>query len=130
MIIPGFTAEASVYRTTQRYRATTGGSLGLTASSITPQLDCSSKCTAEYTACLAGCLFAGRGLHTRMFSRIWSVSRRLRQQWGRWRWRGGGPGPNPRCGCPPGTVCQGGCVKEPGVGLICNGDCVSTRRLI
>ena len=59
MIIPGFTAEASVYRTTLRYRATTGGSLGLTASSITPQLDCSSKCTAEYTACLAGCLFAG-----------------------------------------------------------------------
>ena len=59
MIIPGFTAEASVYRTTQSYRATTGGSLGLTASSVTPQLDCSSKCTAEYTACLAGCLFAG-----------------------------------------------------------------------
>ena len=59
MIIPGFTAEASVYRTAQPYRATTGGSLGLTASSITPQLDCSSKCTAEYTACLAGCLFAG-----------------------------------------------------------------------
>ena len=32
MIIPGFTAEASVYRTTQSYRATTGGSLGPTAS--------------------------------------------------------------------------------------------------
>jgi hypothetical protein len=30
----------------------------------------------------------GGGLHTRMFSRIWSMSRRLRQQWGRWRrWR-------------------------------------------
>ena len=91
MIIPGFTAEASVYRTTQSYRATTDGSLGLTASSITPQLDCSSKCTAEYTACLAGCLFAGGGLHSRMFSRIWSVSRRLRQQWRRGRWRRGRP---------------------------------------
>ena len=59
MIIPGFTAEASVYRTTRSYRATTGGPLGLTAPSITPQLDCSSKCTAAYTLCLLGCPGAG-----------------------------------------------------------------------
>ena len=70
MIIPGFTAEASVYRTTQSYRATTDGSLGLTASSITPQLDCSSKCTAEYTACLAGCLFAGGPAYPDVFSHL------------------------------------------------------------
>ena len=70
MIIPGFTAEASVYRTTQSYGATTGGPLGLTASSITPQLDCSSKCTAEYTACLAGCLFAGGPAYPDVFSHL------------------------------------------------------------
>lgn len=127
MIIPGFTAEASVYRTTQSYRTTTGGSLGPTGESIAPQLDCSSKCTAEYTACLAGCVFAGGACIPGCF-----VAFTLCQDGcsGGGGGGGGGPGPNPRCGCPPGTVCQGGCIKEPGVGLICNGDCVSTHRNI
>jgi hypothetical protein len=59
MSIPGFTAEASVYRTTESYRTIPSGSLSLTGQSIAPQLDCSSKCTAEYTACLFGCALTG-----------------------------------------------------------------------
>ena len=51
MIIPGFTAEASVYRTTQSYRATTGGSLGLTV--------------LEY--------YATTGLQLQVYSRIYGV---------------------------------------------------------
>ena len=125
MIIPGFTAEASVYRTTRSYRATTG-SLGLTASSITPQLDCSSKCAAAYTLCLLGCAGAGGFCIPECFLAFGACEDGCSSGGS----GGGGPGPNPRCGCPAGTVCQGGCVKEPGVGLICNGDCVSTRRLI
>src|ERR1700722_6625815 len=129
MIIPGFTAEASVYRTTQSYRATTGSSPALTASSITPQLDCSSKCTLEYTACLAGCLFAGGACIPRCALAFGLCQDGCGGSGGGGGGGGGGPGPNPRCGCPPGTVCQSGCVKEPGVGLICNGDCVSTRLI-
>jgi hypothetical protein len=125
MIIPGFTAEASIYRTAQSYRATTGGSLGLTGQSITPQLDCSSKCIAAYTACFLGCAGAGGFCIPACALAFGSCEDGCSGGGG----GGGGPAPNPRCGCPPGTVCQGGCVKEPGVGLICNGDCVSTRRL-
>ena len=126
MMIPGFAAEASLYRTTQSYRMRSSGSFGPTASSITPQLDCSSKCTAEYTACLAGCVFTGGACVPGCFAAFALCQDGCSDSGG----GGGGPGPNPRCGCPVGTVCQGGCIKEPGVGLICGGDCVSTRRRI
>jgi hypothetical protein len=125
MLIPGFTAESSVYRTVQSYRATPSGSVGSLGKSIVLQLDCGSKCTAEYTACLAGCIFGG-GLCIPGCFAAFAVCQDGCSGGGS---GGGGPGPNPRCGCPPGTVCQGGCVKEAGVGLICDGDCVSTRRI-
>ena len=124
MIIPGFTAEASVYRTTQSYRATTGGSLGLTASSVTPQLNCSSKCTAEYTACLAGCLFAGGACIPGCFLAFGLCQDGCGSGGG-----SGGPGPNPRCGCPAGTVCKADASRSQASALSATGIVLAPGRL-
>src|SRR5271165_5046487 len=117
--MPGYTAESSLYQTRQFYRKGTGRSSIKTSDTVVAQLDCTATCTLEYTACLAGCgIFACVPGCAYAFYNCQSGCSGSGGG-------GGGPGPNPRCGCPPGTVCQGGCVKEPCVGLICNGDCVS-----
>src|SRR5271157_2882853 len=96
MIIPGFTAQASVYRTTQPYRAAPGGSLGLTGRGIAPQ-DCSSDCTGAYVLCLAGCALTGGSCIPACFYAFGQCQDGCGGSGGGGG-GGGGPGPNPRCG--------------------------------
>src|ERR1700722_3748549 len=155
--LPGFTADVSLYRTANLYRSTARGHLGADGTAqVLPQgcglaksIECGAFVTAGAATCTALCLAPGEGplLCIACWSAFfpagtWGFCQDCLPGWlqdligavgggeGGGGGGGGGPSPNPRCGCPAGTACQGGCVKEPGVGLICNGDCVSTRRLI
>ena len=127
MNMPRFTAEASLYKTTQSYRGSrnrTSGDAGSTV--VTPQFDiCRAKCFLKFGLCPGdpvACVhprppppFCEYACYLELDFCIDACP------------SGGGVGGSRPC-CPPGTVCDGMCIKEPGHGLVCEGECIRPGR--
>jgi hypothetical protein len=121
MNMPRFTGEASLYKTTQSYRGSrnrTSGDAGSTV--VTPQLSCSETCYRDYAICLLGCAAGGPVACAACFAKFGYCQVACPPFPGG---VGGAPTGGP-CGCPRGTYCCGGCSKQPGFPLSCDGDCI------
>ena len=116
--MPGFTGEASFYKTTQFYRGAGSRPPGAAGPTVVAQLGCRDSCYAALGICVFGCglnVFCQAGCAA-VFALCVDACPP--------------PGPvgGPRRCCPPGTVCDGGCVKVPGQGLVCEGECIRPGR--
>jgi hypothetical protein len=118
MNMPGFTGEASFYKTTQFYRGTGSRPPGAAGPTVVAQLGCRDSCYAALGICAAGCglnAFCEAGCLAGFALCVDACP------------PPGGVGGSRRC-CPSGTVCDGGCVKVPGQGLVCEGECIGPGR--
>ena len=113
MDIPGFAAEASLYKTGRVYRGYSRG--GDTAPSVVAALSCDNACHLDLATCIALCGFldfpcdALCGLH-------WVQCNNQCPS-------GGGVGGR-QPACPKGTKCCGQFIKHPGGITECDGDCI------
>jgi hypothetical protein len=107
MTVPGFNAEASVYRSNHHYRCN-GRTPGITYNVVLPQ-DCSGDCFAQYWGCLL-LTFGDPACWVKL------VECELNCPGPR-----GPPGP-PSC-CAPGAICSCGGRCVPGKGCI-GGKCL------
>ena len=150
MNMPGFTAETSLYQTNNHYRFATGGSfLSNGNTTVIPQ-DCgigegfacggfihggvglcSYACFVEGDlAQCAGCWVLALGaLYATCKDCIPAAFRTLidlfESSGGVFTGGGGGGGVGgSRPCCPRGHFCRGRCTKVPGMGLVCEGECV------
>jgi len=121
MTLPGFTADASLYRTMNLYRSgiSANTSTGPRAGLVSPQLDCGLICFGEFLACAAGCAFLDPLCDAGCAITYGLCLANCPSSGG-----GGGGGPPPccplgtscRCGgrCVPGKGCIGGACLRPG----------------
>ncbi len=62
MNTPGFTAEASIYKTNTAYLGAYGSFISDGSKAVIPQqLSCEGRCGLAYGACLIGCVSSGSG---------------------------------------------------------------------
>jgi hypothetical protein len=126
MNIPGFTSEASLYKSTSVYRGHSGGTRLDTASNVVAAAsDCEIACGVADLACLTGCsIFLGP--ICAFLCQVGTVACLEACQGGGGSGGGGGGGGGGTggpCGCPQGTKCCGGCTKVSGH-LVCNDECI------
>ena len=122
MAIPGYAAEASLYKTTWLYRGYSGISRGDAGSSVVAQqLTCEQNCEAAAAICVAACFPFNPLCLAACFAGLVVCQAACPPFPGG---VGGGGGTGGPCRCPRGTRCCGGCTKVPGQGLVCNGDCI------
>jgi hypothetical protein len=133
MYLPGYTADASLYRSTHIYRPSNSAELAQAASSVSglvlAQLtgsDCIGACLAVGEVCGAACAWAGPGAPVCLLACAAAAADCVAQcppdpgGGG----NGGGPPPPPVC-CPRGHCC-GDCVNLPTGGQHCfGGSCVT-----
>jgi hypothetical protein len=131
MNMPGFMAEASLYKNSARYRNTNYvGRSSNGSAAVIPQTCSASKvifCNPLINACfgcfaipyLPGALACFAGCLGGAFAYCWDCIDLIDLP------DNGGVGGTPHPCCPPGTRCCGGCTKVPGQGLICEGDCIA-----
>lgn len=132
MNMPGFTAEASLYRNHTRYTSTNLVGESSYNNTVVTLQSCSGfkvlvcnpliyACVLCFAipnlpgalACFAGCLGGWFGYCRDCLDPIDVPDG-----------GGGGGGGGGPCGCPRGTRCCGGCTKVPGQGLVCDDACV------
>jgi hypothetical protein len=152
MNLPGFTAEASLYKTNNRYRSSAGG-FSADGNAVAPQdcgftkgLFCGTFIAGGTVVCTASCLASPAlgGIPcwvcwTGFLGGLYGFCRDCIPGWMKALIdlaegaptappaTGGGGLPPPTkgpCGCPLGSRCCGKCIKIPGQGLQCDGDCV------
>jgi hypothetical protein len=153
MNLPGFTAEASLYKTNGHYRSS-AGSFSADGNAVAPQgcgfvkgITCGAVIAGGVVVCTASCLASPAlgGIPclvcwTGYLGALYGFCRDCIPSWmralldlaedgGNGGGGGGGGGPLPPptkgpCNCPLGSRCCGPCVKVPGQGLICDGECV------
>jgi hypothetical protein len=137
MIMPGFAAESSLYKTATFYRGFGQVAGGYAAASVVPQDSCSDTCAQNATICVTACTVAATlasiftfGILTGPAAAAYSVclatcaanalacSLRCPSSGG----SGGNGNPEPSC-CPPGKVCScgGRCVLHPNGSISCVG---------
>ena len=117
--MPGFTGEASFYKTTQTYRESRNRPSGDAGSSVvTPQLSCENNCYAAATLCAAGCGFVDVICDALCAAGLVLCLNACPSS--------GGAG-RPPC-CPRGKKCCGGCVKQPGGVVFCDGKCIGLHE--
>src|SRR5690349_15946600 len=160
MNMPSFTAEASLYRTSNRYLSAVGGSfpsggytvVNLQGCGVWDTIKCGVFVAAGITGCsllCVGAIAAGPaaiaacvGCWAAVFPADLFISCRdcipgwvrdiinIFESGGGGGGSGGGGGGGTgggggQCGCPRSRPkCCGGCVKEPGMPLFCDGECV------
>jgi hypothetical protein len=153
MNLPSFTAEASLYKTANRYRgsagsfASDGNVVAAQDCGFTTGLVCGTFITGGVVVCTASCLASPAlgGIPclvcwTGFLGGLYGFCRDCIPAWmralldlaesgggsngGGGSGGGGGGGvPKGQCGCPAGQRCCGNCIKVPGQGLQCDGDC-------
>ena len=113
MILPGFTADASLYRTMNLYRSgpLANTLIGPGEGLVSLQLDCGLSCAATWTVCNVGCAlsldpFCLVGCGVNFVDCLENCS------------SGGGGGGGPPSCCPPGKSCQCGGRCVPGKGCM------------
>ncbi len=145
MKMPGFSAEASLYRTTNHYGFAAGGSfLSDGSTTVIPQdcgfikwlscgvligtgvIVCGGACASGIAVACAGCIATvfGGTLAIDCYDCLPEWIRDVIEGGGSGGGGGGGGGTGGPCGCPRGTRCCGGCTKVPGQGLVCNDECI------
>jgi hypothetical protein len=125
MIVPGFTAETSLYKTSAFYRGMGSRSPAGAGPAVVAQLDCSTQCYAKYAACLAGCAISGGPFCLPLcFATFIGCQSDCGGNGG----GGGGRVNPPHCGCGTNKKCCGKCVKEPGGVVYCDGDCIGLNE--
>lgn len=126
MNIPGFAAEASLYKTLQMYRGYSGAAGGDAAPIVVPAdylQDCLNSCGQQEEICAGVCAVS-----------IWSPPAFVGCEYGCYikfliclsmcqASHIGGPPPPPAC-CPTGARCCGDCVSLTGGGQRCTAECV------
>jgi hypothetical protein len=135
MYVPGYTADASLYRSARMYRPF--NSVKLTqATAAAPRLtlaqvsgtDCIALCQAVEASCAVACLWAGPGLPAcEVACAVADTACVLLCPPGPAD-GGGGFGGGPRRCCPPGTRCCGACVPLPSKGFQCDDVCVGPHE--
>jgi hypothetical protein len=121
--IPGFAAEASLYKSRQVYRGYGGG--GDTAPRVVAaQLSCSDSCALQYTLCLVGAVSGGPLVTALCFANFARCESTCPGSGG----GGGGFQNRPNCNCPVGTTCCGPCVKR-GQIRSCEGTCIDRGQV-
>src|SRR5262245_45478229 len=126
MNVPGFTSEASLYKTSQSYRGPRSRPAGDAASStvVTLQLDCSDKCALTWQLCNLGCAFASSWLLPFCLA---GCGVRFGICLDDCPDGGGGGGGQPSC-CPPGKSCKCGGTCVPGMGCV-DGVCLGPKQV-
>jgi hypothetical protein len=127
MGLPGYAAEASLYRTSRSYRGARrgpAGDSGLTV--VAQQIDCSGLCAIKWQLCNIGCA-TGSGPLVFLCLAACGVAFGLCLNDCP---SGGGGGGVPRC-CPPGRTCRcgGRCVTNPNGTISCvGGECLTPNQ--
>jgi hypothetical protein len=127
MAVPGYAADASLYRTSGYYRGASSGpagDVGLTV--VTQQVDCDALCAIKWQACNIGCAISGGiFLPFCLAGCLVSFTSCLNDCP-----NGGGGGGAPRC-CPVGRTCRcgGRCVTNPNGTISCvDGVCLTPNQ--
>jgi hypothetical protein len=128
MALPGYAAEASLYRTSGCYRGASSspvGDAGLTV--VAQQIDCDALCAIKWQACNIGCAISG-GIFAPFCLAACGVTFGLCLN--DCPNGGGGGGGVPQC-CPQGRTCRcgGRCVTNPNGTISCvGGECLTPNQ--
>jgi hypothetical protein len=127
MHMPGYTAEASLYKTRRLYRGRRGTFGVNTNRSVTAALDCHDECLLKYFACEAGCLIGTSGLG--LIFCIGGCAVAAAECGNQCPSDGGGGGGGSLC-CPVGTSCRcgGRCVNVNGQLRCVDGMCLRPNQ--
>lgn len=123
MNIPGFVAEAALYRVARPYRTYSGIGGKSTVSGVVPadkDPNCVAGALGVAEAAAVACAAAGPGIGACLFADVAAAAFAISQCPDQSAGGSGGPPPPREC-CPPGLKCCGSCVVLPNGGEQCVG---------
>jgi hypothetical protein len=127
MALPGYAAEASLYRTSRSYRGASGLADDSSLAVVAQQISCEASCAIRWQLCNIGCA-VGTGPLVLLCLAACGAS--LGFCLGGCPSGGGGGGGVPQC-CPPGRTCRcgGRCVTNPNGTISCvGGQCLTPNQ--